>query len=55
MVGTSYLEVLPRHLNIVEPSVLEVNQVVAEKIEGLFAGLGVKESLMAVPPVLQPA
>lgn len=31
--GISYFEILPWHLNIVEPGVLEVDQVVTEKVK----------------------
>lgn len=55
MVDMSYLEVLPWDLNIVESGVLEINQVVAEKVERLFTGLGVKEPFVTIPPVLQSA
>jgi hypothetical protein len=33
MIDISYLEILPRYLDIIEPGVLEVDQVVTEKVE----------------------
>ena len=51
--GIACLEILPRDLNIVEPGVLEVDQVVTEKVKGLFTGLGIEKALVAVSPVLQ--
>ena len=47
------LKILSRHLNIVEPRVLEVDQVMAEKVKRLFTRLGVQKALVAVSPGLQ--
>ena len=33
VIDIPYFEILPRYFNIVEPGVLEVDQVVAEKVE----------------------
>ena len=38
----SYLEILPRYLDVIEPGVLEVDQVVTEKVERLFTRFGVQ-------------
>ena len=53
MIDISYFEILPRYLDIVEPGILEVDQIVTEKVERLFAGLGVQKALVTVSPVLQ--
>lgn len=51
----SYLKILPWDFDIVEPCVLEVDQIVTEEVEGLFTRFGVQKALVAISPVLQSA